>query len=63
MKNVSHKKKWNTVTVQVHVDPPSIEPIKSKNYDKSEKYCVKIKLRRGTTSQKFDLYKLKNGLF
>ena len=37
MKNVSHKKKWNAGTVQVHMDTPPIPLIKSKNGDKSDK--------------------------
>ena len=52
IKNVLHKKKWNAGTVQVHVEPPPISLIKSKSNDKSDKYFVKIKLRRDTTSAK-----------
>ena len=50
MKNVSKKKKWNTGTVQEHVDPPPISLIKFKNHEKPDKYFVKIKLRRDKTS-------------
>ena len=46
MKKVSHRKIFNTGTVQVHVDPPPIPLIKCKNYEKLDKYCVKIKLCR-----------------
>ena len=52
MKNIFHKKKWNVGTVQVHVDPPLIPLIKSKNNEKLDKDCVKIKLRRYPTPQK-----------
>ena len=34
MKNVFHKNKWNAGTSQVHVDPPPITLIKSKNDEK-----------------------------
>ena len=40
MKNVSHKKKCNVGTVQVHVDPPPIPLTKSKNDEKLDKYYV-----------------------
>ena len=39
MKKVLHKNKWNTGTVQVHVEPPSIPLIKIKNNDKSDNIC------------------------
>ena len=42
MNNASYKKNLNQRTVQVHVEPPPIPWIKSKNNYKSEKYCVKI---------------------
>ena len=51
-KSVSHKKKWNAGTVQVHVDTPMIPLIKSNNDNKSDKYFVNIKLCRDTTSVK-----------
>ena len=41
--NVSHKKKWNTWTVQVHVYPTPITIIKSKNDEKSDEYLFEIK--------------------
>ena len=50
MKNISHKKKWNAGTVQVHVDPPSIPIIKINNDDKLDVGSVKIKLRRNPMS-------------
>ena len=42
MKNVSHKKKCNAGTLQVHVDPSLISLIKSKNNDKLDKYFVRF---------------------
>ena len=36
---------------------------KSNNYDKLDKYFVKIKLRRYPTSEKSDLYEFKMALF
>ena len=55
MMNFSHKKKWNAGTLQVHMDPPPIPTIRSKNDDKSDKDCVKIKLRQDLSSQMLDL--------
>ena len=63
MKNVSRKKKCNVGTVQVHVDPPLIPLIKSRNNYKWDKYFVKIKLRRHITSENSDFYELKTDLF
>ena len=37
--------------------------IESKNNTKSDKYCVKIKLCRDSTSEKSDLYEFKMALF
>ena len=42
----SHKKIWRTSAVQIHVEPPPIPSIKSKNDTKAETYFVKIKSRR-----------------
>ena len=47
----------------MHVYPPLIPLIKSKNGEKSDKDCVKIKLRRYPSSQKLDLYEFKMSLF
>ena len=63
MKNVSHKKKWIEVTVQVHMDTPLITLIKSNNNDKPDKCSVIIKLRRDKTSEKSNLYKFNLSLF
>ena len=63
MKKVSHNKKLNTKTVQVHVDPPLITLIKVKNDEKLDKYFVKIILRRYPTPEKSDLYEFKMSLF
>ena len=43
----------------MYVEPPLIPLGTSKNDDKMEKYCVNIKLRRDTMSQKSDLYEFK----
>ena len=63
MKNILHKKNWNTETVQVHVETPLITLIKSKNDDKLGKYCFKIKQCKFLMSQKLKLYGLKMALF
>ena len=63
MNIVSYKKNLNQGTVQVQVEPPPIPLVKSNNYEKLEKYCVGIKLRRNLTSQKLELYKFKMALF
>ena len=63
MKNVSHKNNWNQGAVQLHVEPPPIPLIKSKIDTQSDKYFVKIKLRRGPTSEKSGLYDLKMTFF
>ena len=47
----------------MRVVPPPISLIKNKNYDKWDKYCVKIKLRRYATSAKSDLQEFKMALF
>ena len=52
MKNILNNKEWNSGKVQVHLDSIPITLIESKNDEKLDKYCVKIKLRRYTTSQK-----------
>ena len=54
MNNVSHKNKCNQGAVQMHVDPPPIQLIKSNNDTKSDKDCVKIKLCRYPMSEKLD---------
>ena len=47
----------------MHVEPPPILLIKSKNDTKSGKYCVKIKLRRDHTLEQSGLYYFKMDLF
>ena len=47
----------------MHVDPPPMPLIKSKNDEKPDKYFVNIKLRRYPTPEKSDLYELKMSLF
>ena len=63
MNNVSNNKNWDLGTVQVHVDTSPTLLIKSKNNEKLDKDCVKIKLCRYPTSAKSDLYELKMALF
>ena len=60
--DVLQNKNWNTGTVQVHVEPPTIPLIKSKKDDKSDKYFIKVKLRRSPTSEKSDFYEFKVAL-
>ena len=50
-------------TVQVHVETPPIPLIKINNYDKSDKYFVKIKSCRYLTLEILDLYEFKMALF
>ena len=48
---------------QIHVEPPPTPLIKIKNGDKSDKYFVKIKLRRGPMQSLSGLYEFKMDLF
>ena len=61
MKNVFHKKSWNSGIMQVNVEPPPISLIKVK-YDGKQIFC-KLKLHRDPTSSIPDLYELKISLF
>ena len=63
MNNVSHKKNWNTGTLQMHVDRPPIPLIKIKKDDKSDKYLVNIKLRTDPMLENSDPYEFKMVLF
>ena len=63
MKNVSSKKLWMTGMTHPHIDPPPIPLIQETHYGKSDKYFVKIKLRRDPTLSTLDLYELKMSLF
>ena len=63
MKNVLHKKIWNRGAVQMHVEPLMIPFIESKNYRKSYKYCVEIKLRWDPTLENSNTCDLKMALF
>ena len=47
----------------MHMKSPRILRIKSMNNDRSDKYCVQIKLRRDMMSQNSDLYENKMALF
>ena len=49
MSNVSSKKEWITGMNQPHVDPLPIPLIKENYNGKSDKYYVKLKLRRDPT--------------
>ena len=42
MKNVSHKKSWNSGVMQPHMERPSIPLNKSKQEKNPEKYFIKI---------------------
>ena len=42
MKNILHKKNWNTGTVQVHVETPIITIIEGKKNEKSDKDFVRL---------------------
>ena len=63
MKNVSSKKEWMTGVTHPHVEPPPIPLIQETYYGKSDKYFVKLKLRRDPTSSTSDLYEFKMSLF
>ena len=63
MKNVLHEKIWPTGAVQIHVYPPLITLIKSRNNTKGGKYCAENKLCIDPTSKNSDLYELKMALF
>ena len=63
MRNVSHNKKWNKVTKEVHVYPPPLPLIKSNNDGKLDRYFFKIKLFWDPTSEMLDLYEFTMALF
>ena len=63
MKNFSHKVNCYQESVQVYVEPPLIPLIRSEIDEKSDKYSVKIELRRYPTSQKLDYYEFKMAFF
>ena len=63
IKNVSHNKSWNSRVTQPHVEPPLIHLIKGNHDDNSEKYFVKLKLRRDPTLSSLNLYEFKTDLF
>ena len=47
----------------MHVEPPLIPLIESKNGEKSGKYCVEIKFCQDMTSQKLEFYEFRMALF
>ena len=63
MKDILYKNKFNMGTVQVHMKPPPIPLNKSKNNEKLDKFCVKIRFREDPMSQKLVLYEFKKELF
>lgn len=56
MKNISHKKCCISRAVEIHLYPPRVPVIKINLDMKSNKYYVKIKFYRNTTSGKSDMY-------
>ena len=56
MKNVSHKKTWNLVMTQMHVEPPPTPQIKTNHEKNPDRDLVKLKLRRYPTSYLSDIY-------
>ena len=63
MKNTSSNKRQTTGMNHPHIDPPQIQTIKEKHDGNSDKYSVKLKLRRYPTSSTSDLYDFKMSLF
>ena len=60
---VSGKKVWMTGMTHPHIDPQPI-PLIQETYDgKSDKYFVKLKIRRDHTSSTSELYGFKMSLF
>ena len=49
--------------IHPHVDPPPIQLTQETHDGKSDKYFVKLKLRRDPTVSTSDLYKFKMSLF
>ena len=47
----------------MHVEPPPILLMKSKNDEKLDQYSVKIKLSRDPTSEKLEIYEFKMAFF
>ena len=63
MKKISHNKGWMSRKFQIHVDTPPIPLIKSDIDTNLEKDYVKIKLRRNTMLETYDMYDFKMALF
>ena len=59
----SHKKGWTSGITKAHVEPSPIPLIKEPYYGKSDKYSVKLKLLRDTTSSTSDLFEFKMSFF
>ena len=58
MTNIFNNEKWNSGTVEVHVDPPLIPLTKIKNNENLDKDFFRIKLRSNPRTQRLDLYDL-----
>ena len=63
MKNVSHKKGCKLGINQAHVEPLPIPLIREMYDGKSDKYFIKLKLRRYPTSSVSYLYEFSMSLF
>ena len=63
MDNVSHKKGCNSGMTEAQVEPKPVTLIKVTYDGKSDKYSVKLKLRRDPTSSTLDLYEFRMFLF
>ena len=63
MVNVSMNKIWCTGAVKIHAGPLPKPLIKGKLDSKTERYFVKIELRRDPMLYKYDMYEFKMALF
>ena len=54
---------WISGSVHIHVDNPSITPVKSKLDEKSEKYYVRVVLCRNSTLENSDMYEFIMAVF
>ena len=63
MKNVSHKKTWNSDMTQPHVETLTITITKNKQKDTSDKYFIKLDIRRDSISSSLVFYEFKMALF
>ena len=63
MENVSSNKGWMNGVTHPHIETPTIPLMKETHNSKSNKYFIKLKLRRYPTSSTLDLYEFKISLF